>query len=74
MGIIGKRAAEAVRRMAEQNETTYIFELDCLQVKRETLYQWEHGVSDPRAYTLANMVLAGYDVISILTGEKNNGK
>lgn len=74
MGIIGKRAAEAIRQTAIQNETSYIFELDCLEMKRETLYQWEHGISDPRAQTLANMALAGYDVLYILTGVKNNGE
>lgn len=74
MGIIGKRAAEAVRAMAKENETSYIFELNCLQVKAETLWQWEHGNTDPRAKALANMASAGYDVLYILTGVKNNGK
>lgn len=74
MGIIGKRAAEAIRQMANHNETSYEFELDCLKVSRETLYQWEHGKSDPRASALANMALAGYDTHYILTGESNDNR
>ena len=69
-GDIGRRAAEAIRRTANENGTSYGFELDCAGVSREQLYQWEHGKCDPTGILLQRMALAGYDVHYILTGKE----
>lgn len=71
MGVIGKRAAKAIRARASLKNTFYGFELDRLQLTRQSLYQWEHGKGDPFADALARMANAGYDVVYILTGKEN---
>lgn len=72
MGEIGKRTAEAIRKMAAENDTSISFELNCLKAEGSHLFAWEHDISDPRASTLATLARNGYDVIYILTGEKKN--
>ena len=73
MGEIGKRAAEAVRAMASKNDTHIGFELNCIKMHREQLWQWEHNKCDPSVYRLQQMALNGYDVHYILTGEIKHG-
>ena len=70
MSEIGLRAAEAIRTMAKENETTSAFELDCLSITPSSLYQYQHCISAPSAVVLANMAKSGYDVLYILTGER----
>lgn len=70
MGEIGKRAAEAIRRTAKENETTIQFELDCIDVSREMLYSWERSKYEPTGKKLQGLALAGYDVHYILTGKE----
>jgi DNA-binding transcriptional regulator YiaG len=71
MSDIGKRAAEAVRQKAHEYEVTYTFEMECLGISREYLREWERRGYCPNAETLRRMVFAGYDIVYILTGEKN---
>jgi hypothetical protein len=70
MSAIGKRAAEAIRKMAEENGTNVNFELQCLYMQYTQLYHYERNVADPGASVLARMAKNGYDVLYILTGEK----
>ena len=70
MGEIGIRAAEAIRAMAKENETTLTFEMECMGMHFSQLYQFDHFIADPGATTLANMAKNGYDIYYILTGER----
>lgn len=72
-GEIGKRAAEAIRKKANDNDTSYAVELRRICISREQLYQWEHGKCDPTGKMLQQMALAGYDVVWILTGRASDG-
>ena len=74
MGEIGKRAADAIRRTAEKNGTSYAFELDCIGVSREMLYSWEHRKYEPTGKKLQGMAHAGYDVHYILTGKERTNE
>lgn len=70
MGIIGRRAAEYIRKTAIENETSFEFELNCLKIFRTTLWQWENDKSEPSGKCLKRMADAGYDVNYILTGKE----
>ena len=70
MSGIGVRAANAIREMAAENETSMTFELDCLKLNWAKFYHYEHGKFDPCAAVLSNMARNGYDIHYILTGER----
>lgn len=72
MGCIGERAAQAIRERAKLNGTKITSECENLDVTRKTLSVWTRSITDPNAYFLQQMALAGYDVIYILTGEKHD--
>lgn len=76
MGTIGERAAKAIQQQAMKgtsaNRRTIKVkdELDRLDIPQENFYHWKKGESNPSAYYLQQMALAGYDVIWILTGKE----
>ena len=67
-GEIGKRAAEAIRQTAYNNDSDYEDELKRLNISRQMLYGWERNNFVPTGKTLQILALAGYDVHYILTG------
>lgn len=69
---IGQRAARAIRDRAGANGTSYTEEIAKLDVSWRVLHGWERLNMNPNAYYLRKMVLAGYDVISILIGGTDN--
>ena len=67
-GAIGERAARAIKSRARPG--TVQTELERLNIPQDRFYKWKSGISDPSAYYLQQMVLAGYDIIFILTGKE----
>lgn len=70
MDTIGKRAADAVRRMSGIHDTTLKAELELLGACYSTLQYWEHHDTSPGGYILANMLRRGYDINFILLGKE----
>lgn len=68
---IGERAAKAIRDRAKKNKTTFEAELKKLNFFKSSIKAWEEKGYAPSAHYLQKMYFAGYDVIYILTGEKN---
>ena len=71
METIGQRAAYAIKLHGIRLGTNAVGESDRLDIPRDNFYAWKNGRSDPSAYYLKKMVLAGYDVLWILTGKEN---
>ena len=67
---IGVRAMKAIynRISSEKSLEDLLFDLE---LNRATLWQWEKNNHTPNGHTLRKMALAGYDVVYILTGERN---
>ncbi len=66
---IGNRAAEEIKKQAMKNGTSLHKEGAKIGVASTILTSWKRN-TNPSAYFLQQMALAGYDVIYILTGEK----
>ena len=73
MDKIGIRAAHAIKTRARKNKSKLGVELRELHMSHAVLHKWGKGETDPSAFFLARMALAGYDVLWILTGEVKNG-
>jgi hypothetical protein len=69
-GSIGERAARAIKARAPRGKLTD--ELKRLGINTWVFYDWKNDRSDPSAYNLQSLALAGYDVIYILTGKENS--
>ena len=72
METIGERAVKEIKKRARQNSISTSKEAAKLGIVSTMLTRWKDNTS-PSAYWLQQMTLAGYDVIYILTGVKNNG-
>ena len=70
METIGNRAAREITRRAFQNGIAPYKEAEKFGADSAKLSNWRSKF-DPSAYYLKRMALAGYDVIYILTGERN---
>ena len=68
---IGQRAFLVIHDMASQKGITFQKECENLNIDRSMPGYWKRGSCNPRSYALQQMALMGYDVIYILTGEKN---
>lgn len=68
---IGERAVEAIRARVKPGQTLKE-ELDRLDMTYETLKRWTCYNMNPSAYFLQQMVLNGYDIYYILTGERKH--
>ena len=73
METIGQRAAKEIKKRARQNGIATSKEAKKLGITSPILTRWRDN-GNPSAYWLQQMALAGYDVIYILTGVKDNGK
>lgn len=71
MNQIGFRATQAIRDMARRNGHSVRQECEKLDISQQNYNNWEKHGTNPGAYFLREMVLAGYDVIWILTGGCN---
>ena len=70
---IGERVIHAICERAKQNGIKRNAEAAKIGITRKNLWDWENRFTDPQAYFLKQMALAGYDVFWILTGkEKEN--
>ena len=72
METIGQRAVKEIKKRARENGVSTCKEAAKLGITSTTIASWKNNVN-PSAYYLQQMFFAGYDVIYILTGEKNNG-
>lgn len=72
METIGERAVKEIKKRARQNGVSTSKEAAKLGIVSTMLTRWKDN-TNPSAYWLQQMVLAGYDVTYILTGVKNNG-
>lgn len=70
---IGIRAAQAIRKMAYERDTTIQAECDRIGCIRPNFDNWEKGCA-PSSPWLEIMALAGYDVIWILTGRSDTNE
>ena len=70
METIGNRAYQAIKERAEQNGRHILDQAEEVFVSKRVLWAWQHGQYDPRAYFLQELAKAGYDVIWILTGKR----
>lgn len=68
---IGQRTVKAIKARCKENGTTIQAELKKISSTRQNYNNWEEKGGNPSAYFLQQMVLAGYDVIWILTGKEN---
>lgn len=68
METIGERAAQAIKRRVRYGRIKP--ECDRINIPVGVVYDWANGVTNPSAYYLQQMALAGYDVHYILTGVK----
>ena len=73
METIGQRAVLAIRERSNINGSTLTSEIERLNLCRKVFNDWDKRGRNPQAYFLQQMALAGYDVIYILTGVKDNG-
>ncbi len=69
---IGERAVQAIRDRTKKNQTTQELECAKLGISSRVFFGWEKQGINPSAYFLQQMALAGYDVIWILTGGKED--
>jgi transcriptional regulator with XRE-family HTH domain len=69
---IGQRAVHAIRERIKKNRTTQEHECKKMGISYRVFYGWEKQGTNPSAYYLQQMALAGYDVIWILTGGKED--
>lgn len=72
METIGNRAVKEIKKRAMQNGVSTSKEAAKLFITSTMISAWKNNVN-PSAYYLQQMLFAGYDVIYILTGEKENG-
>ena len=72
METIGNRAFKQLKERAKQNGICVTNEALKLGITGHSLADWKHGKGNPSAYYLQQMCLAGYDVIYILTGKREN--
>ena len=72
METIGNRAAKEIKKRAKQNGVSSYKEAGKMEISNKLLCAWQKNIN-PSAYYLQQMALAGYDVIYILTGEKDCG-
>lgn len=72
METIGERAVKEIKKRARQNNVSVSKQGSELSITSTHISRWTDG-TNPSAYWLQQMALAGYDVIYILTGVKNNG-
>ena len=70
---IGNRAYKEIEKRAEENGTSPSFEAVKLGMHNSLLFRWKKN-GNPAGYYLQQMYYAGYDVIYILTGEREHGK
>ena len=73
MRTIGERAAHLIRVKATMKGITIDEECENIGASRKVYRDWRKCGRNPTGYFLQQMALAGYDVIYILTGEKDNG-
>lgn len=69
MNNIGIRAAKEIFNRQDSEHALKDL-LDEVQITRTQLWYYNTGRTDPSAYRLRLMALAGYDVNYILTGER----
>lgn len=69
---IGERAVKEIKKRARQNNVSMSKQASELYITSVHIAHWMDGMN-PSAYYLQQMALAGYDVIYILTGVKDNG-
>lgn len=67
---IAARAAEAVNEMIAARNSSVTEEMKRLGIDRRYFYHWQNLECCADAANLAKMAACGYDVIYILTGEK----
>ena len=67
---INLRAVQEVERRAKKSGTKVSAELCKIGAYREMLYSWKHNKNSVSGYYLQQMALAGYDVVYILTGKR----
>lgn len=67
---IGQRAAECIKSRAVETGTTFKHQICLLGTSWDTVKNWTRGNVCPGSYFLAEMYRQGYDVIYILTGER----
>ena len=72
METIGERAVKEIKNRARQNNVSVSKQASELTITSVHISHWKDG-TNPSAYWLQQMALAGYDVFYILTGVKNNG-
>lgn len=72
METIGQRAVKQIKKRAAQNGVSMSKEAAKLFITSTMLANWKNN-GNPSAYYLQQMFIAGYDVIYILTGVKDNG-
>ena len=70
---IGQRAVMAIDQKAEEYGFTAMLECAQMGIDMGTYRGWKRCRYEPSAFFLQKMALAGYDVIWILTGRKDNG-
>lgn len=66
---VGQRVAEAIRDRAFPD--SHRKELTALGISDDCCSKWRSGKTNPDAYALRKLTLAGYDVAYLLTGEEN---
>ena len=71
LNAIGERAAKAIRERCKKNGTSLKEECEKLGFFSQCVERWETRGYAPSAYYLQKMYFAGFDVIYILTGEKD---
>lgn len=67
---IGERTVQAIKDRAKKNGTKKSVEAEKLGISRRVMCGWKNSHTDPSAYFLQQMALAGYDVFWILTGKE----
>lgn len=72
METIGNRAYKEIKKRAKRNGICATEEALKMGVTSHSLSSWKKGNNNPSAYYLQQMVLAGYDVIYILIGERKD--
>ena len=73
METIGERAYKEIKKRAKQNGVAISKEAETLGITSPRLSSWKDN-TNPCAYHLQQMALAGYDVIYILTGKENKNE
>ena len=73
METIGNRAYKAIKQRARENGISPSNEALKLGVSPKSLSDWKQN-TNPTAYYLQQMCLAGYDVVYILTGERSTNE